>query len=138
MVLLAENLAVQLPSLAPDRVSEDAAKRTRFQCAAFHLTRDGAKPQDGFLCVTSWNNKFVKLRLTTLSDNNTETTARKYVSAWVPVLWGPGSRTVAEPQPAKPEPRAQQVHRRAPERSTRPIRPRRPPPCPPNYICQYR
>ena len=51
---------------------EDAAKRTRFQCAAFHLTRDGAKPQDGFLCVTSWNNKFVKLRLTTLSDNNTE------------------------------------------------------------------
>ena len=23
---------------------EDSAKRTRFQCAAFHLTRDGAKP----------------------------------------------------------------------------------------------
>jgi hypothetical protein len=59
---------------------DDAAKRTRFQCAAFHLTRDGAKPQDGFLCVTSWNNKFVKLRLTTLSDTNTETAARKYVS----------------------------------------------------------
>ena len=60
---------------------DDAAKRTRFQCAAFHLTRDGAKPQDGYLCVTSWNNKFVKLRLTTLRDNNTEATARKYVSA---------------------------------------------------------
>ena len=67
---------------------DDAAKRTRFQCAAFHLTRDGAKPQDGYLCVTSWNNKFVKLRLTTLSDTNTEATARKFVSAWVPVLWG--------------------------------------------------
>ena len=31
---------------------DDAGKRTRFQCAAFHLTRDGAKPQDGYLCVT--------------------------------------------------------------------------------------
>lgn len=69
---------------------EDSAKRTRFQCAAFHLTRDGAKPQDGYLCVTSWNNKFVKLRLTTLSDTNTEAPARKFVSAWVPVLWGGG------------------------------------------------
>ena len=30
---------------------DDGAKRTRFQCAAFHLTRDGAKPQDGLpLC----------------------------------------------------------------------------------------
>ena len=48
---------------------EDGAKRTRFQCAAFHLTRDGAKPQDGYLCVTAWNNKFVRLRLTTLSDD---------------------------------------------------------------------
>ena len=65
---------------------DDAAKRTRFQCAAFHLTRDGAKPQDGYLCVTSWNNKFVKLRLTTLADNNTEAAARKFVNAWIPVL----------------------------------------------------
>jgi len=30
---------------------DDTAKRTRVQCAAFHLTRDGAKPQDGLpLC----------------------------------------------------------------------------------------
>jgi hypothetical protein len=70
---------------------EDGAKRTRFQCATFHLTRDGAKPQDGFLCVTAWNNKFVKLRLTTLSDGTTGETARRYVGAWIPVLWGGGS-----------------------------------------------
>ena len=75
---------------------EDSAKRTRFQCAAFHLTRDGAKPQDGFLCVTSWNNKFVKLRLTTLADSTTEATARNYVNAWVPVLWGSGSKVEVE------------------------------------------
>jgi hypothetical protein len=118
---------------------DDAAKRTRFQCAAFHLTRDGAKPQDGFLCVTSWNNKFVKLRLTTLSDNNTETTARKYVSAWVPVLWGGGgggisrAEQVREPVRSEPRPRVrarpQQVHRA-------PARPRFK--CPEGYICEAR
>lgn len=80
---------------------EDSAKRTRFQCAAFHLTRDGAKPQDGYLCVTSWNNKFVKFRLSTLADTTTEAAARNYVLAWVPVLWGGGSRAEAEGPPAK-------------------------------------
>lgn len=117
---------------------DDATKRTRFQCAAFHLTRDGAKPQDGFLCVSSWNNKFVKLRLTTLSDNNTETTARKYVSAWVPVLWGGGggiSRAEQVREPVRSEPRPQvrarprQVHRA-------PARPRFK--CPEGYICEVR
>src|SRR3954452_7838895 len=83
---------------------EDPAKRTRFQCAAFHLTRDGAKPQDGYLCLTSWNNKFVKLRLATLSDNTSEATARKYVAAWMPVLWGGGGTARAEQ--IKPEPAA--------------------------------
>jgi len=118
---------------------DDAAGRTRFQCAAFHLTRDGAKPQDGFLCVTSWNNKFVKLRLTTLSDTSTEASARKYISAWVPVLWGAGgagiSRAEQVLEPVRPEPRSQvrarphQVHRA-------PVRPRFK--CPEGYICEVR
>src|SRR6476646_7249466 len=77
---------------------DDAGKRTRFQCAAFHLTRDGAKPQDGYLCVSSWNNKFVKFRLTTLAGSDTEASARQYVAAWIPVLWAPGAR--AEPRKA--------------------------------------
>src|SRR5882724_2378142 len=92
---------------------DDAAKRTRFQCAAFHLTRDGAKPQDGFLCVTAWNNKFVKLRLTTIADSSTETTARNHVMAWIPVLWGSGSRTDDEKPQAK-KPRAQPAARGQP------------------------
>src|SRR6186997_683967 len=88
---------------------DDPSKRTRFQCAAFHLTRDGAKPQDGFLCVTAWNNKFVKFRLTTLSDKDTEAAARKFVTAWVPVLWGGGggvSRAEQVREPVRPEPRS--------------------------------
>jgi hypothetical protein len=118
---------------------EDSAKRTRFQCAAFHMTRDGAKPQDGFLCVTSWNNKFIKFRMTTLSDRDNEANARKFMAAWVPVLWGAGSRSAE-----KPEPRAQAQARRAAPRAAparqapaRQVRPRAPA-CPPGYICQYR
>ena len=116
---------------------EDSAKRTRFQCAAFHLTRDGAKPQDGYLCVTSWNNKFVKLRLTTLSDTNTEAPARKFVSAWVPVLWGAGGTSRAEQVKLEPQPRAES---RAQQRAQAPRRPavRRAPACPQGYICEYR
>jgi hypothetical protein len=131
---------------------EDGGKRTRFQCATFHMTRDGAKPQDGFLCVTSWNNKFVKLRLATLADTNTEADARKFVAAWIPVLWGGGSRVVEE-KPAKPEPaarsgrraqsepraqqpRAQTPRAQAPRPQPRPA-PRRPR-CPEGYICEYR
>jgi hypothetical protein len=96
----------------------EAAGRTRFQCAAFHLTRDGAKPQDGYLCLTAWNNKFVKFRLTTLADTNTEDAARKYVAAWMPVLWGGGGAAYraetsrAEPVPVEPPPPVYRAGRR--------------------------
>jgi hypothetical protein len=101
---------------------DDPSKRTRFQCAAFHLRRDGAKPQDGYLCVTSWNNKFLKFRMTTLSDRDNEAIARQHMAAWIPVLWsGANAKAQAKPE-AKPQ-------RRRPA-------PRRPPPCPPGYICR--
>lgn len=126
---------------------DDPSKRTRFQCAAFHLTRDGAKPQDGYLCVTSWNNKFVKLRFTTLADSNTEAAARKYVAAWIPVLWGPGGTARAEVQP-EPKlraqsprahaPRAHAPRAQAPRPAHRPAPPRRRFVCPQNYICETR
>jgi hypothetical protein len=101
---------------------EDRGKQTRFQCAAFHLTRDGAKPQDGFLCLTSWRNKFVKFRLTTLSGDNSETMARKYVAAWIAVLWGSGSQVAPQRQRVR-----RPVQRRPPPR-------RRGPPPPGFYV----
>jgi hypothetical protein len=117
-------------------IDDAANKRTRFQCATFHLTRDGAKPQDGYLCVASWNNKFVKLRLTTLSDNNTEAAARRYVAAWIPVLWSAGGSSRAEQvrEQARPEPRL----RPRPPPVHRPPPPRRRFVCPENYICETR
>ena len=109
---------------------EDPANRTRFQCAAFHLTRDGAKPQDGFLCVTSWNNKFIKFRMTSLSDRENEATARKHMAAWIPVLWS-GANAKAEQAAVEPRPRAQRPRRAAPRRAVvRRIQ------CPPGYICR--
>jgi hypothetical protein len=87
------------------------------------LTRDGAKPQDGYLCVTSWNNKFVKFRLSTLSGNGTEGQARKYVLAWIPVLWGAGSHV----EQVKPQAKTRALHHRPARR--RPV-------CPPGYICR--
>ncbi len=102
----------------------DEGKRTRFQCATFFMRRDGAKPQDGFLCVTSWNNKFVKFRLTTLNDQDTEAAARKHVAAWIPVLWGAGSRAerAEQTRPERPQP--------APRRPVRRFV------CPQGYICR--
>ena len=108
---------------------EDPGKQTRFQCAKFILRRDGAKSQDGFLCVTAWRNKFIKFRMTTLSDKDTEVSARKFMAAWIPVLWGPGARA------EQPAPQARPAARPA----ARPHPPRRPAVrravCPPGYIC---
>ena len=94
---------------------EDARKQTRFQCAAFHMTRDGAKPQDGFMCVTSWRNKFLKYRLTTLAHAGSEAEAKQHVAAWINTLWSGPNATA----PKAEAPRA--APRRAPP-------PRRPPP----------
>lgn len=115
---------------------EDTKKETRFQCATFHMTRDGAKPQDGFMCVTSWNNKFIKFRMTTLADKDTEQTARNHMAAWIPVLWGGGQRNEAKKPDARQPQRAQQQQARPQQQQPQ----RRPPPrrfvCPEGYICR--
>ncbi len=94
---------------------DDGKKVTRFQCAAFHMRRDGAKPQDGFLCVTSLRNKFVKLRLTTLAHQGTEAQARQHVAAWIPVLWG-GANAAAAPAASKKAAPRRPAQRRPPQR----------------------
>jgi len=68
--------------------------------------------------------------LTTLSEKETEAAARKFMLAWVPVLWGTASRAEQQPpaakQPQARVPQAQQPRRPAPRRFV----------CPPGYICQ--
>jgi len=92
---------------------EDPKKQTRFQCAAFHMTRDGAKPQDGFMCVTSWRNKFLKYRLTTLAHTGSEAEARQHVGAWINVLWsGPNAETPRAAAPRRAPARRPPAQRR--------------------------
>lgn len=85
---------------------DDPKKVTRFQCAAVHMTRDGAKPQDGFLYVTALRKKSVKFRLTTLARTGTEAEARAHLANWVPVLWGGGAAGRKTGTPQGPAPAA--------------------------------
>lgn len=60
-----------------------------FHCATFNYLR-GEKRNidvDSFLCLTSWNNKFVKLRKTGVKGSITRADAIEFSSAWVPLLW---------------------------------------------------
>jgi hypothetical protein len=45
---------------------------------------------DSFLCLTSWNAKFLKFRLTTAHASGTASDARRFMKAWLPVLWPEG------------------------------------------------
>jgi hypothetical protein len=66
----------------------DDEARTRFLCTAFTLLpRQGANSLDSYLCVTSWQNKFVKLRLSTTQRPGSESIANGFVQAWMKLLW---------------------------------------------------
>ena len=51
---------------------------------------DGDEPEgavDSFLCLTGWHNKFVKFRLTTRPSPRSSAEARRFVEAWLKILW---------------------------------------------------
>jgi hypothetical protein len=118
---------------------EDDDKRARFRCAAFDLVRDGAKPQDGYLCVTAWNGRFVRLRLTTQSAVDSEAQARRYVKAWIPLLWNAGTATAAAVEPVAVERVTPVASRARTHRSASPRRAlARARVCPPGDLCEGR
>jgi hypothetical protein len=66
----------------------DHEARPRFLCTAFTLLpRQGPNPVDSYLCVTSWQSKFVKFRLSTAQRPGSESVANGFVQAWMKVLW---------------------------------------------------
>ncbi len=66
----------------------DSEKRNRLLCSAFQYVLKTAGDVDSFLCVTSWKGKFVKFRMTTRrSTNAAQDVAKKFLDAWVGVLW---------------------------------------------------
>jgi hypothetical protein len=68
-------------------VVKDARGRARFLCEDFSYIRKPEGSVDSFLCLTGWNNKFVKFRLTTLRGERSAAEARRFMQAWLKVLW---------------------------------------------------
>ena len=67
-------------------VIKDAGGRSRFLCEAFSYVRENVDV-DSFLCLTGWNNKFVKFRLTTAHGSRGAAEAQRFMEAWFKVLW---------------------------------------------------
>ena len=65
------------------------AGKPAFHCATFNYLR-GEKRDidvDSFLCLTTWNNKFVKFRMTGVKGSIYRDDAISFVTAWIPLLW---------------------------------------------------
>jgi len=62
--------------------------QTRFLCSAFsYVHTQSAVTVDSYLCLTSWKNKFFKIRMTTPQNGDSRSEADKFAEAWIKVLW---------------------------------------------------
>ncbi len=57
-----------------------------FLCAEFGLLREG-RQMASFLCLTSWNDNFVKFRLTTPENPSAAERTRWFMRRWAEYLW---------------------------------------------------
>ncbi len=73
--------------LTRSHVIKDRSGRTRFLCRDFTFAREKTGKVDSYLCLTGWNNKFVKFRLTTLHRADSAGEAKRFMDAWIGVLW---------------------------------------------------
>ncbi len=71
---------------------KDKGGRDRFLCDDFSYVRQPEGSVDSFLCVTGWNNKFVKFRLTTRHAARSAAEARRFIEGWLEVLWPSATR----------------------------------------------
>jgi hypothetical protein len=63
--------------------------KTRFICSTFSYLRGENRDVDvdSYLCLTSWNDKFVKIRMTAVKGVMSRADAVSFVAAWIPLLW---------------------------------------------------
>ena len=68
------------------------AGKTRFVCSAFSFLRGAKKDEQAetYLCLTSWNNKFVKIRMTAGKGNMPRADLTNFVEAWISLLSASG------------------------------------------------
>jgi hypothetical protein len=62
--------------------------KTPFACSAFSYARGDKKDQESesYLCLTSWNNKFVKIRMTAAKGEMSRADLTNFVEAWISLL----------------------------------------------------
>ncbi len=68
-------------------VIKDARGGARFACEDFTYVHETMGNVDSFLCLTGWNNKFIKYRLTTAHRTSSAAEAKRFMEAWVEILW---------------------------------------------------
>lgn len=69
------------------RIMKDAGGRARFLCEDFTYVRKASGGVDSYLCLTGWNDKFVKFRLTTARSQRSAAEAQRFMQGWFKVLW---------------------------------------------------
>ena len=61
---------------------------TRFVCLALSYRHNRANSDvDSHACVSAWNNRFIKIRMTARRNAATAAEARSFVEAWIDLLW---------------------------------------------------
>jgi hypothetical protein len=68
----------------------DRSGAQRFICGTFVYTHAQIGPAHSALCLTSWHNKFVKLRLTVSAPRNVSPLMRAFASDGMRILWPRG------------------------------------------------
>ena len=64
------------------------AGKTRFVCSEFSYSQVDKQGQqvESYLCLTSWNNKFVKIRMTAAKGEISRADLTSFVEAWISLL----------------------------------------------------
>ena len=71
-----------------DYAIDDKTGRPRFVCSALnYLEKVIATEVDSYICLTGWQNKFFKIRATTARHDSSRAELRRFVEAWIGVLW---------------------------------------------------
>ena len=84
---------VSTPGLYSNVVAEkrfsiaDGGGALRFVCQSFSFTHPQVGPSRSALCLTSWRDKFVKIRLTAPGNGDATSAMRKFADDWTRILW---------------------------------------------------
>jgi hypothetical protein len=86
--LLAQRGDYRNVTAGQDYTITDAGGRPRLICSAlsyFHVARN--TELDSYLCLGGWHGKFVKFRMSTPRDPTAAAASRRFIDAWIAVLW---------------------------------------------------